>query len=82
MKGDYQKVNIFLKRKGDEGVAKELDGLKAQYKKWNHRVEQTKENFVEEFCHGNVLLDLDDDDDNSNNNLAEFADVCLKIMPL
>ena len=32
-KTDFKAVNIFFKRKGDVGVAKEMAGLKVQYEK-------------------------------------------------
>ena len=66
-KSDFKIINMSLKRKGDEGVKKELVDLKAQYSRWKDRSLLLKENFVS-------ICDTVDDDGNSVDDDSDGAE--------
>ena len=72
-KTHFKSVNVHLKRKGDEPVAKELPELLQQYNRWKHRADLRLEDFV-----SGATMDVanrDGVDDDNNDDGSEMVDL-------
>ena len=63
---DLQTINMLLKRKNDEGVAKNLLELKVQYDRWRMRPPLSKEYFLGNYVVDNINATNDSDGDDDN----------------
>ena len=83
-KSDYKIINISLKREGDEGLKRDLQGLKDQYAKWKHRLALSKKYFVLEDTIINGVNAVADDSDgaDSDEDITSFKNVHTPIVEL